>query len=147
VVTPILATLDPELTIRSVDGRPHRLVGRSAYELVPASHHRLLDAARRDLFEHGRLVSHEVPAIAPPEQEVHWWLVRAAPLFDCEEVVAALAQAVPRNERALAEFPPVSAEVWQRELALRELRPFLLSVGPESVFSLGWRSWAGEPAD
>jgi hypothetical protein len=147
MITPILATLDAELTIRNVNGRPHELVGRSVYALVPASHHALLHSARRELFERGRLVSHEVPVLAPTEGELRWWLVRAVPLFDGGRVVAAIAQAVPRDERAPLECPSVSAEVWQRELALRELRPILWCLAPELVFSLGRRSCAWEPAE
>ncbi|MBU0617760.1 MAG: PAS domain-containing protein [Planctomycetes bacterium] len=147
MVTPILATLDPELTIRSVDGRPHELVGKSVYALVPTSHHGLLDMARRELFERARLVSHEIPSIEPREGDARWWLVRAAPLLDGRQVVAAIAQAVPRDEWTPPECPPVSAEVWQRELALRELKPILRCLDAELVFSLSRRAWAWEPAE
>ena len=138
MIAPILATLDAKLTIRSINGRPHQLVGKSVYEFVPTSHHGRLDMARRELFERGRLVSHEVPSMGPTEEEARWWLVRAAPLFDGGRVVAALAQAVP---------PPVSMEVWQRELALQELKPILRHLDAELVFSLGRRSWAWEPVE
>ena len=85
--------------------------------------------------------------MGPTEEEARWWLVRAAPLIDGGRVVAALAQAVPRDERALPECPPVSMEVWQRELALQELKPILRHLDAELVFSLGRRSWAWEPVE
>ncbi len=147
MITPILASLDQELTIRSVNGRAHELVGKSVYELVPTSHHGLLDRARRELFEQRRLVAHEIPSIAPAGMEARWWLVRAAPLSDGGRVVAAIAQAVPRDEPAPLECPPVSAEVWQRELALRELSPILRCLDPELFFSLGRCSRVWEPAE
>ena len=76
-----------------------------------------------------------------------WWLVRAASLLDGRQVVAAIAQAVPRDEWTPPECPRVSAEAWQRELALRERKPILRCPDAELVFSLGRRAWAWEPAE
>ncbi len=147
MITPILATLDPELTIRSANGRARKMVGKSVYDLVPSSHHHLLNRARRELFEQRRLVSREVPALADADQRVHWWLVRAAPLCDGGRAVAAIAQVVPRGARAPREYPLVSVDVWQRELALRELDPILRRVDSELFLSPGRCFDAWEPAE
>lgn len=145
--TPILATLDKQLTITSANERGRRLVGKSVYELVPSSHHGLLDRARRGLFERRRLVAREIPSIAPAGVECRWWLVRAAPLSDAGRVVAAIAQAVPCDEQVALECPPVGTEVWQRELALHELSSVLRCLGVESLLSLGPCSGVWEPTE
>ena len=137
MITPILATLDRDLTIHSITGCPRDVVGESAYELVPSSHHYLLKSARRELFVRGRLVSCEVPTRPPNETEACWWFVRAAPVCEGARVVAAIAHAVPSGERAERDLPPVSAEVWQRELALRDLMPILSCFNVKMISALG----------
>ena len=123
-------TFDAELQLRNIDGYGRELVGTSIYELVPQMGRDVIEEVRRRLFELGQLVSCVVPVLYRRRSKPRWWVVRAAPLREYDDIPEAIACATPHDKRTQTTYPLVTSEAWQRELAWQELQPMLSFLTP-----------------